>query len=93
MTEHFDVIVVGGGAAGMMAAGRAGQRGKKVLLIEKNRVLGAKLAITGGKRCNILNNGGCNHFNNHPDDDSNTKWNTIEHWCHVVNSLFARVSV
>ena len=54
-TEHFDVIVVGGGASGMMAAGRAGECGKKVLLIEKNKQLGEKLKISGGGRCNITN--------------------------------------
>lgn len=52
---EFDVIVIGGGASGMMAAGRAAERGKRVLLLEKNRKLGMKLAITGGGRCNILN--------------------------------------
>ncbi len=51
----YDVIVVGGGASGMMAAGRAAQAGKKVLLIEKNKRLGEKLRITGGGRCNITN--------------------------------------
>ncbi len=54
-TQRFDVIVVGGGAAGMMAAGRSAERGKRVLLLEKNKTLGAKLAISGGGRCNILN--------------------------------------
>lgn len=54
-TEHFDVLVIGGGASGMMAAGRAAELGKKVLLIEKNRRLGEKLRITGGGRCNITN--------------------------------------
>jgi predicted Rossmann fold flavoprotein len=53
--EQFDVIVVGGGASGMMAAGRAGELGKRVLLLEKNRNLGEKLKITGGGRCNITN--------------------------------------
>lgn len=53
--ERYDVIVVGGGAAGMMAAGIASGRGKRVLLIEKNRKLGEKLSITGGGRCNIMN--------------------------------------
>ncbi len=51
----YDVIVIGGGPAGMMAAGHAALRGKRVLLVEKNRVLGKKLSITGGGRCNILN--------------------------------------
>ena len=51
----YDVIVIGGGPAGMMAAGTAGLRGKRVLLIEKNKRLGEKLRITGGGRCNITN--------------------------------------
>ncbi len=53
--ETYDVIVIGGGASGMMVAGRAGERGKRVLLLEKNDVLGKKLSITGGGRCNITN--------------------------------------
>lgn len=53
--ETYDVIVIGGGAAGMMAAAIAGARGKRVLLLEKNSKLGEKLAISGGGRCNILN--------------------------------------
>ncbi|MGM0629391.1 MAG: NAD(P)/FAD-dependent oxidoreductase [Patescibacteria group bacterium] len=53
--ENYDVIVVGGGPSGMMAAGRAASRGRKVLLLEKNKSLGNKLSLTGGGRCNILN--------------------------------------
>lgn len=52
----WDVAVVGGGPAGMMAAGRAGSLGKSVLLLEKNPTLGMKLLITGGGRCNVTNN-------------------------------------
>jgi predicted Rossmann fold flavoprotein len=51
----YDVIVVGGGASGMMAAGVAAEQGKRVLLLEKNAELGKKLAISGGGRCNIFN--------------------------------------
>ncbi len=54
-TERYDVIVMGGGAAGMMAAGIAASKGRRVLLIEKNKRLGEKLSITGGGRCNIAN--------------------------------------
>jgi len=51
----YDVIVIGGGASGMMAAGRAAECGRRVLLLEKNKQLGKKLSVTGGGRCNILN--------------------------------------
>ncbi len=51
----WDVIVVGGGPAGMMTAGRAGELGARVLLLEKNDTLGKKLLITGGGRCNVTN--------------------------------------
>ncbi len=51
----YDLIVIGGGPAGMMAAGRAAERGARVLLLEKNPNLGKKLLITGGGRCNVTN--------------------------------------
>lgn len=51
----YDLIVVGGGPAGMMTALTAGALGKKVLLLEKNESLGKKLRITGGGRCNLTN--------------------------------------
>lgn len=52
----YDVVVIGGGPAGMMAAGRAGELGHSVILLEKNPTLGKKLLITGGGRCNLTNN-------------------------------------
>jgi len=52
----FDVIVIGGGPSGLMAAIAAGEKGAKVLLIEKGDKLGKKLAISGGGRCNVTNN-------------------------------------
>ena len=51
----FDVIVIGAGAAGMMCAAQAGQRGRRVLLIDHARVLGEKIRISGGGRCNFTN--------------------------------------
>lgn len=54
-SSEYDVLVIGGGASGMMAAGCAAARGKRVLLVEKNKQLGEKLKISGGGRCNITN--------------------------------------
>jgi predicted Rossmann fold flavoprotein len=51
----YNVAVIGGGPAGMIAAGRAGELGSHVVLIEKNKELGAKLLVTGKGRCNITN--------------------------------------
>lgn len=53
--NRYDCIVIGGGAAGMMAAGTAASRGKKVLLLERNSRCGKKLSITGKGRCNVTN--------------------------------------
>lgn len=53
--QNFDIIIVGGGPAGQMAAIAASQAGAKTLIIEKNNRLGKKLSITGGGRCNITN--------------------------------------
>ena len=53
--KTYDVIVIGGGASGMMSAIVASERGASVLILEKNKRLGEKLRITGGGRCNILN--------------------------------------
>ncbi len=51
----YDIAIIGGGAAGIMAAGHAAELGAKVLLLEKNKQLGVKLLITGKGRCNITN--------------------------------------
>ncbi len=53
--NNYDVIVVGAGAAGMMAAGTAARNGKRVLLIEKMEKSGRKVRITGKGRCNVTN--------------------------------------
>jgi predicted Rossmann fold flavoprotein len=54
---RFDVIVAGGGAAGLMCALRAGQRGRRVLVIEHADKVGKKILISGGGRCNFTNLG------------------------------------
>ena len=51
----FDVVVIGAGAAGMMAAATAGARGRRVLLVDHYRELGEKIRISGGGRCNFTN--------------------------------------
>ena len=53
--QPYDVIVVGAGAAGMMAAGTAARNGRRVLLIEKMEKSGRKVRITGKGRCNVTN--------------------------------------
>lgn len=60
--NSYDVIVIGGGASGMMAATTAASLGKSVLLIDKNERLGRKLLITGKGRCNITNDCDANEF-------------------------------
>lgn len=52
---HFDIVVIGAGAAGLMAAARAGSKGKSVLLIDHSNRIGEKIRISGGGRCNFTN--------------------------------------
>src|SRR5580658_8572755 len=53
--RQFDVIVLGAGAAGLMCAAVAGQRGRRVALLEHNGQPGRKILISGGGRCNFTN--------------------------------------
>src|SRR5690606_36933957 len=52
----FEVVVVGAGAAGLLAATRAAERGRRTLLLEKNRKAGVKILMSGGTRCNLTHN-------------------------------------
>jgi hypothetical protein len=66
---RFDVIVIGGGAAGLMCAIEAGRRGRRVLVIERNNEVGRKILISGGGRCNFTNLGAApeNFLSENPD--------------------------
>ena len=66
-----DIIVVGGGPAGMMAAIKAAEAGAGVMLLEKNHLCGRKLAITGKGRCNITNTKPWAEFATHVHPRSN----------------------
>jgi predicted Rossmann fold flavoprotein len=64
-----DVIVIGAGAAGMMCAGEAGRRGRRVALVEHYPIVGEKIRISGGGRCNFTNlhSDGTNFLSQNPD--------------------------
>jgi predicted Rossmann fold flavoprotein len=64
----FDAIVIGGGAAGLMCALTAGQRGKRVLVIEHANRVGKKILMSGGGRCNFTNTGAtaANYLSSNP---------------------------
>jgi predicted Rossmann fold flavoprotein len=55
VNQHFDVIVLGGGAAGLMCAIEAGKRGRRVVVLERAGRIGKKILISGGGRCNFTN--------------------------------------
>lgn len=66
--SSFDVVVIGAGAAGLMCATAAGVRGRRVLLLDHNAQVGAKILISGGGRCNFTNTGtsGTNFISENP---------------------------
>jgi hypothetical protein len=66
---RLDVIVIGGGAAGLMCAIEAGKRGRRVLVLERNAEVGRKILISGGGRCNFTNLGAApeNFLSENPD--------------------------
>ena len=53
--RRYDVVIIGGGAAGLMCAIEAGKRGRRVLIIERSGQIGKKILISGGGRCNFTN--------------------------------------
>ncbi len=67
--NRYDVIVIGGGAAGLMCAFTAARRGRRVALLEHQERVGKKIAISGGGRCNVTNTGAtaANYLSANPD--------------------------
>ena len=63
--DKYDLVVIGAGPAGMIAAIEYAQTGGSVLVLEKNNIVGKKLSITGKGRCNITNDAGFNEFVKH----------------------------
>lgn len=65
---HFQVIIIGAGAAGLMCAIEAGKRGRSVLVLERNQSIGQKIRISGGGRCNFTNTeaGYANYLSKNP---------------------------
>ena len=68
MVDRYDAIVLGAGAAGLMCAARAGQQGRRVLVLEKSEKPGKKILISGGGRCNFTNIGAgpANYLSSNP---------------------------
>ncbi|WP_027856499.1 BaiN/RdsA family NAD(P)/FAD-dependent oxidoreductase [Marinobacterium jannaschii] len=66
--QQYDVVIIGGGASGLMCAAAAGYRGRSVLLLEHTRKIGRKILMSGGGRCNFTNihNGPSNFLSDNP---------------------------
>lgn len=80
MKITYDVIVVGAGTSGMMAAISAAEYGAKVLLIEKNKKAGKKLLMTGGGRCNVTNNRSVEDLIAHIPGNGKFLYSTFSQW-------------
>ncbi|PIE86035.1 MAG: aminoacetone oxidase family FAD-binding enzyme [Bacteroidia bacterium] len=77
---NYNVIVVGAGPAGLLAAGRAAELGSRVLVLEKMQQAGRKLLITGKGRCNITNNAEIDEFLKHVFPDGRFLRNAFSHF-------------
>ena len=78
--NRFDVIVVGAGPSGLLAAGHAAELGATVLILEKMRSEGRKLLITGKGRCNITNDASPGEFIKHVFPDGRFLRNALSHF-------------
>lgn len=89
-----DVVVIGGGAAGMMCAVSAAQRGLSVTLLEPNKILGKKLRITGKGRCNVTNDCEIKEFLQHIPGDGRFLYSALNRLSpHETMALFESFGV
>lgn len=80
MKKKYDVIVIGAGPAGMMAAIAAAENEVDVLLVEKNKRLGKKMLLTGGGRCNVTNNRPIDDLIAHIPGNGKFLYSTFSQW-------------
>ncbi|MFC5404519.1 NAD(P)/FAD-dependent oxidoreductase [Cohnella soli] len=80
MIANYDVIVIGGGSAGLMAGISASKHGAKVLLLDKGDKLGRKLGISGGGRCNVTNNKELEELIRHIPGNGRFLYSTFNHF-------------
>ena len=86
-----EIAVVGGGAAGMMAAIAAAERGARVTLLEPNERLGKKLNITGKGRCNVTNNCSMEELLANIPRNGRFLWSAFSRFNAHVNHIFWRL--
>jgi len=92
--NQYDVILVGGGPAGLLAAGRAAELGAKVLVLEKMYAPGRKLLITGKGRCNITNDAPISDFITHIFPDGRFLRSAFSNYfSHDIIELLAKYGV
>lgn len=92
--KNYNVIVIGAGPAGLIAAGRAAEKGNSVLILEKMRLPGRKLLITGKGRCNITNDASVEEFITHVFPDGRFLRNAFsKYYVHDIIGLLEHYGV
>ena len=92
--DNIDLLIIGGGASGLMAAGLAAEKGLKVLVLEKMNQVGRKLSITGKGRCNLTNDSELQDFVEVVQPDGRFLYSSLSSFSNYdLLNLFARIGV